>query len=232
MSEDLLVIAHTFAIDRGDATIRIQPMQGIDGIFYVIILIISVIMHEVAHGLAADHFGDPTARLSGRLSLNPLRHIDMFGSIILPLVLIFSGTGVVVGWAKPVPYNPDLMKNPRLGVPAVALAGIVTNLLVALIFGLVIRFGMGSDFLSPGFFHIASTIVLVNLVLAIFNLIPLPPLDGFRLIFSLLPFRVRRYERRVESYGILFLILFILFGWGYITPLIFYLYSVFTGIPL
>ncbi|HSE56886.1 MAG TPA: site-2 protease family protein [Candidatus Paceibacterota bacterium] len=207
-------------------------MQGIDGVFYVVILIISVIMHEVAHGLAADHFGDPTARLSGRLSLNPIRHIDPFGSVILPLLLIFSGTGVVVGWAKPVPYNPNLMRNQRFGVPAVALAGIVTNLCIALFFGIVIRLGMGSDFLSQGFFHIASTIVLVNLVLALFNVLPLPPLDGFRLIFSLIPRRLRRYEQLSERYGIFLLILFILFGWRFVAPLVIFLYSFFTGIHL
>ncbi len=207
-------------------------MQGIDGIFYIVVLIVSVIMHEVAHGIAADRFGDPTARLSGRLSLNPLKHLDPFGSVILPLLLIFSGTGIVVGWAKPVPYNPNLMKRPRLGTPIVAIAGIVTNLIIALIFGLLIRFGVGADFLTPGFFQIASTIVLVNLVLALFNAVPIPPLDGFRLIFSLLPLRLQRYERQIETYGIFFLIIFIFAGWRFLAPLALSLYSAFTGVPL
>jgi len=207
-------------------------MQGIDGIFYLLILIASVIIHEVAHGLMADYYGDPTARMQGRLSLNPLRHIDWFGSVILPLMLILSGTGVVVGWAKPVPYNPANFRNKKLAIPMVAAAGILVNLGIALIFGLLIRFGLAADLAPVGFYQIASTIVLVNLILALFNAIPIPPLDGFRLIFSILPFRFASIERQFERYGIFLLIVFIFVGWRFVAPIAFWLYSTITGIAV
>ena len=207
-------------------------MQGIEGIFYIIILIASVIVHEVAHGLAADYFGDPTARIAGRLSLNPLRHLDLFGSVILPLLLILSSAGIVVGWAKPVPYNPELLRNRKVAVPIVAIAGVVVNLALAIIFGLLIRTALTAGIEATGFYTIASLIVLVNLVLALFNILPLPPLDGFHLLFSLLPWRLQRYQRQIESYGLIFLIVFILFGWKFIAPLALYGYSALTGLAL
>ncbi len=207
-------------------------MQGIDGIFYLLILIASVVIHEVAHGLAADHYGDPTARMQGRLSLNPIRHLDWFGSVLLPLMLILSGTGIVVGWAKPVPYNPNNFRNKKVGIPMVAVAGIIANLSLALIFGLLIRFGIANDIGNIGLYQISSTIVLVNLVLALFNAIPIPPLDGFRLIFSLLPARFASLERDIERYGIMLLIIFLFVGWKFVAPIVFWLYSAITGLAV
>ena len=114
-------------------------MQAVDSIFYIIILLLSVIIHEMAHGYTALYFGDQTAKLAGRLTLNPIKHLDLFGSILLPLLLVFSGTGIVFGWAKPVPFNPFNLRNQRLGTIAVAAAGVIVNLFIALIFGILIR---------------------------------------------------------------------------------------------
>ena len=115
-------------------------MQAIDGIFYVAILIMSIVVHEFAHGYMAYLLGDNTARLSGRLTLNPIKHLDLFGSVLLPLFLIITKVGFVIGWAKPVPFNPDNLRNGRRGVLMVALSGVVANSVIAVLFGLLIRF--------------------------------------------------------------------------------------------
>jgi Zn-dependent protease len=114
-------------------------MQGPLSIFYFLILIFSIIVHEVAHGVVAEREGDPTARMLGRITLNPLKHIDLFGSIILPAILIFTNAGFVVGWAKPVPYNPDNLRNGNRSIAKVSIAGIVVNLTIAIVFGLLMR---------------------------------------------------------------------------------------------
>src|SRR3989344_6885064 len=163
-----------------------MQVQFIEGIFYVFVLIMSVVIHEVAHGYSAYLLGDNTARLSGRLTLNPLKHLDLFGSVILPLLLILSNTGFIIGWAKPVPYNPLNLRKGRLGEFIVSFAGIAANLSIAIIFGLLIRFApslgiplySASSMAPHPFYAIASIIVIMNLVLALFNLIPIPPLDG------------------------------------------------------
>ena len=213
-------------------------MQAIDGIFYVVILIMSVVVHEVSHGYAAYLLGDNTAKESGRLTLNPLKHLDMFGSIILPLLLILSKASFVMGWAKPVPYNPSNLRNGRKGTFIVAIAGILANLFLAIVFGLLIRlalhFGMplfqGDNTTITPFYHVALIIVLVNLVLAIFNLIPIPPLDGSKILFSFLPAHLRNIENFLERWGIFLLLFFIIFLWGKISPIIFYLSSHLTGL--
>lgn len=215
-----------------------MQVEFIDGIFYVIVLIMSVVIHEVAHGYSAYLFGDNTARDSGRLTLNPIRHLDPFGSVILPLLLLLSNIGFVIGWAKPVPYNPDNLKDLRKGTFAVSISGILANLLIALLFGLFIRFGptLGLPFyidniqtLNP-IYKISTIIVFVNLVLAIFNLIPIPPLDGSKILFSILPFKYRYIENFLEKYGFLLLIVFIVFVWSKIAPIIYLLFSVITGL--
>lgn len=179
-------------------------------ILYFIILILSIIAHEVAHGYAADALGDPTARLAGRLTMNPIPHIDFMGSIILPAFLVLSHSSMLFGWAKPVPYNPYNLKNNRWGEALVALAGSATNLLFALIFGLIVRFGSS---LPTAALSLAVTISFTNLFLGLFNLIPFPPLDGFTALRGALPWHVSpwfaRLERRVQSMGILSLILFL-----------------------
>ena len=207
-------------------------MQGPLSIFYFLILIVSIIVHEVAHGLMAEREGDPTARMLGRITLNPLKHIDWFGSVILPLVLIVSNAGFVLGWAKPVPYNPDNLKHGNKSIAKVAIAGIVVNLLVAIIFGLLIRASLATGLVSRAFIDIASIIVLVNVVLALFNAIPIAPLDGFRFISAVLPARAQPTLRVIEQYSLPLLIVFIVFLWRVVAPLAYNGYTLLTGIPL
>lgn len=215
-----------------------MQVEFIDGIFYVIVLIMSVVIHEVAHGYSAYLLGDNTARDSGRLTLNPIKHLDPFGSVILPLLLILSNTGFVIGWAKPVPYNPDNLRDLRRGTFFVSIAGILANILIALLFGFLIRFGplLGLPLyidsiqtLHP-FYKISTIIVFMNLVLAIFNLIPIPPLDGSKILFSILSPKYRYIENFMERFGIFLLIFFIVFIWGKIAPLLYLLFSLITGL--
>jgi Zn-dependent protease len=157
-------------------------------LFYLVVLIFSVILHEVAHGYMADWLGDPTARLQGRLTLNPLPHIDPLGTIILPL-LMWAGQGfgpspILIGYAKPVPYNPYNLPGTYDEV-LVAGAGPATNIALALIFGFIMRLWGGA--LDPNLLGAFGIIVMVNLWLAIFNLIPLPPLDGSKVLSGILP---------------------------------------------
>lgn len=213
-------------------------MQAIDGIFYVVILIMSVVVHEFAHGYTAYLLGDNTARLSGRLTLNPIKHLDPFGSVILPLLLIISKAGFVIGWAKPVPFNPENLRHGRKGVLLVSVAGILANLFIAIIFGLLIRFApiLGLPIYNPDpllthpFYQITTIIVLMNIVLALFNLIPIPPLDGSKILFSLIPPQYRYIEDFLNRWGMFALIFFIVFIWGYVTPLIFKTFSLLTGL--
>lgn len=156
----------------------------IDIIFLIAILILSVVIHEVSHGMIANWLGDPTARLEGRLTLNPIKHIDPMGSVILPAILILSGTGFIFGWAKPVPYNPyNLRRGGRWAEALVAVAGPASNLLIALIFGVIVRLGI----LPVNTIGLAVSIVFLNILLALFNMIPIPPLDGSKVLAPFLP---------------------------------------------
>lgn len=198
----------------------------------------SVVVHEFAHGYTAYLLGDNTARLSGRLTLNPIKHLDPFGSVILPLLLIISKAGFVIGWAKPVPFNPENLHHGRKGVLLVSVAGILANLFIAIIFGLLIRFApmLGLPIYNPDpllthpFYQITTIIVLMNIVLALFNLIPIPPLDGSKILFSLIPPQYRYIEDFLNRWGMFVLIFFIVFIWGYVTPLIFKTFSLLTGL--
>jgi Zn-dependent protease len=209
-------------------------MQPAQTIFYVLILILSVMVHEVAHGFMAYKEGDPTAKLAGRLTLNPLKHIDPMGTIIIPLLLAITNAGFMFGWAKPVPYNPNNFRNRRRGTLLVASAGIIMNLIIAVVFSLIIRMLPGMTFLSASaaqsFMDVSVSIVLLNVLLAIFNLMPIPPLDGSRIIFSLLPSRFFKYEAWLERYSLAFVIIFIIFGWKLILPLVFSVFTLLTGI--
>lgn len=215
-----------------------MQVQFIDGIFYVSVLIMSVIIHEFAHGYSAYILGDNTARLKGRLTLNPLKHLDPFGSIILPLLLLLTNSGFVIGWARPVPYNPANLRNGKWGNIIVSISGIVANIFIAVLFGLLIKFatvfGLPAYSFDPilmhPFYKIASIIVLMNLVLALFNIIPIPPLDGSKILFSFLPARLRYIEVFLERWGIFLLLFFIIFLWDTVSPLIFTAFSFLTGI--
>jgi Zn-dependent protease len=170
--------------------------------------------------------------------LNPIKHLDLFGSIILPLLLIISKAGFVIGWAKPVPYNPANLRNGRKGNFIVAVSGIVANLLIAIIFGLLIRFApmMGLPLYNPNpllvhpFYKISSIIVIMNLVLALFNLIPIPPLDGSKILFSFLPSKLSYVEKFLNQWGIFLLLFFIIFLWSAVSPIVYVAFSLITGL--
>lgn len=205
-------------------------MDTTNTIFYIVVLVMSVIIHEISHGFMAEKFGDHTARDAGRLTINPLVHLDLFGSIILPVLLIISNAHFLFGWAKPVPYNPNNLTNRRWGTLAVASAGIIANLSVAIIFSIFIRIGLYANFENPSFYFICGLIAFVNLLLAFFNLMPFPPLDGSKILFSFLPARFARYEDFLERYSIIIFLLFIFFIWDHIFPAIFYIYHFLVGV--
>ena len=202
-----------------------------DTIFFIAILIISVVIHEVSHGFVALRFGDQTALYAGRLTLNPLKHLDMFGSIILPLFLVLTHSPFLFGWAKPVPYNPNNLTNKRWGIVAVAGAGILANFFIAIFFGLILRFSINSG-ISLGFISIVSSIILVNLGLAIFNLVPIPPLDGSKILFSLLPSSFYRVVSFLEQYSLVLIVIFIVFFADSLYPILAYLFQLITGLLL
>lgn len=191
-------------------------MDIITSIFSLLILLFSVIIHELAHGYVAYSLGDPTAKYHGRLTLNPLKHLDPFGSVILPLLLFISQSPVLVGWAKPVPINPYNLKNQKWGSLKVALAGPATNMALAICFGLLIR---AISFFFPVFFAVAPGVFLmfyfvvhINIILAIFNLIPIPPLDGSWILLQFLPPGLDYVKRFLQQYGLFILIFLIFFG--------------------
>lgn len=213
-------------------------MQGVDGIFYVIVLIMSVVVHEFAHGYTAYLFGDNTARHSGRLTLNPIKHLDLFGSIILPLSLIIMNASFIIGWARPVPYNPNNLSHGNISKFFVSIAGILANLIIAIIFGLVIRFvpffgiPLYNELGVHPLYAISSIIVFTNLILAFFNLVPIPPLDGSKILFSILPYKYRYIENFLERWGLFLLILFIFLLWSKVAPLILIVFHLLTGLSM
>lgn len=186
-------------------------------LFTIVVLIISIIIHEVAHGYAASALGDPTAKMAGRLTMNPLPHIDPIGSILIPGFLVLSGASILFGWAKPVPYNPYNLKNQRWGEAIVGVAGVATNLLLAVVFALIARFAYSAGYAEFG--DVSALIVFVNLFLGLFNLIPIPPLDGFTVLRGILPYKaqvtLRNLEDRMRAGGILTLII-LLFVFSYV----------------
>ncbi len=158
-------------------------MEILDAAFLVAVIMFSAVIHELMHGVAANKLGDPTARLMGRLTLNPLVHLDAFGSVLLPVALTLTNSPILFGWAKPIPYNPFNLRPGRWSEAIVAGAGPASNLAIALLGGLVIRLGI----LPAGQSGIIFLIVLVNVMLFLFNLIPIPPLDGSKVLSAVLP---------------------------------------------
>ena len=201
----------------------------INFIFALIVLVMSVVVHEVAHGYSADLLGDPTARLEGRLTLNPLKHIDPLGSIIIPLITFFSG-GIIFGWAKPVPFNPYNLVNRKWGEAVIALAGPLSNIGIALFFGIIFRYGAATGGISHGFAEISVLIIFTNIALAVFNLIPIPPLDGSKILFSLLPYRYGYIREWIERYSLVLILVLLFFLWRSIAPIIPWLFRVVTGV--
>lgn len=163
-------------------------------IIMIVALVMSVVLHEMAHGYAANWLGDPTARLQGRLSANPLVHIDPLMSVILPGLLIFSGSPFLFGAAKPVPYNPYNFRNQKWGEAIVAVAGPLANIFIALVFAVLVHLS-GVLSLPEAFVGLAINTIILNIFLAFFNLVPIPPLDGSKILPRFLPFSLAmKYE--------------------------------------
>jgi len=203
-------------------------MNIIVSFFYLLIIVPSAIIHEYMHGWVADRLGDPTARYAGRLTLNPKSHIDLVGTIILPILLyVMTGGQIFFAYAKPVPYNPYNLKNQRTGPMWVALAGPLSNLFLAFVFSLllhIVPFGNITAFLL--------IIVYANVGLAIFNLLPIPPLDGSKVLYALLPDSSWRLRATLDRYGFLVLLAFMIFFPGIISPIVDWIVHLFVGSAL
>jgi Zn-dependent protease len=183
-----------------------------------VVLLFSIIVHEVAHGYVALLNGDPTARMLGRLTLNPGPHIDPVGTILLPLLLLISHAGILFGWAKPVPVNPLNYRNLRWGEITVSAAGPLSNLALAVAFALLLRLELG----NVGLLKLAYFGVTINIFLALFNLIPIPPLDGSHILSILLPRDLARLYHHLDPVG--FVLILILFYTGILSAIIMPLY--------
>jgi len=207
-------------------------MEFLFVILEIIILIFSIVVHEVSHAAVANQLGDPTAKYAGRLSLNPLKHLDPIGSVIVPIFLILA-TGRGFGWAKPVPINPFNFRDQKYGSLKVALAGPGINLVVALVFGLILRLSLA--FIPYSLALAFSFIVSMNILLAVFNLLPLPPLDGSYVLFTFLPYSMQKIKIFLTQFGFFILILLIFFSPFFFKFLIYIVNWIFTtivGIPI
>lgn len=196
-------------------------------VFTLIVLLFSIILHEIAHGTMALSLGDDTAQKAGRLTINPINHLDPIGSVLLPLFLFFitSGNGPIIGWAKPVPVNPYNFKDKKWGNLKVALAGPMANFATAILFGSIMRFFN----LNFSLLNFLSIIVIYNLFLGLFNLVPIPPLDGSHILFSLLPKNTAKLKVFLIRNRLLLLLLFISFGLDILFALVVILYSLLVG---
>lgn len=170
-------------------------------LIYALPVLLAITVHEAAHGYAARHFGDNTAYALGRITLNPLKHIDPIGTIAMPLLLLFAGSPFLFGYAKPVPVQFGNLRNPKRDMIWVALAGPASNLAMALMWGIIFYMLQGADVNEPFFNKMAQGGILVNAVMFAFNLFPLPPLDGGRILVGLLPYKYAELVARVEPWG-------------------------------
>ncbi|KKU97495.1 MAG: Peptidase M50 [Parcubacteria group bacterium GW2011_GWB1_48_6] len=199
-------------------------------IAYVLVILFSIVLHEVAHGVAAHSLGDPTAKNLGRLTLNPIKHLDLFGSIILPVMTYWAG-GFIFGYAKPVPYNPLYLNDQKYGPAKVAVAGPLTNIAIAVLFSLVLRFAPAGVF-SFAAWELIAYIVFINLLLAIFNLVPIPPLDGHWILLTFLPEKYYRWKQLFQQFGIFLFVIFVLFLFPLLLPVVEFCFRLLTGSPL
>ena len=198
-------------------------------IFSLLVLLFCVVLHELAHGFVAYQLGDPTPKYYGRLTFNPLKHLDFFGSFLLPLLtlVVTFGRGPIFGFAKPVPINPYNLRDQKWGELKVAVAGPTVNFLIGLFFGLLIRI-FQLPYILLVFF---SIICLYNFFWGIFNLMPIPPLDGSHILFSLMPKQLYNFKLVLKQYSFLILIVFLIFGLNFIEPLAHRMFQLVTGYP-
>jgi Zn-dependent protease len=202
----------------------------------IVIIIFSIILHEVAHGYVANWLGDPTAKYAGRLTLNPLPHIDPVGSVLIPGILALTGASFLIGWARPVPVNPYNLRWGKWGEALTAFAGPATNIVIALLAALLIRFGVVG--LDSAVVSIIVLVIASNLSLAILNLIPIPPLDGSKVVAALLPYQLERQYRALENLtyalGPFGLILILIIVFNFLSPtigtLVRYFFTLLTGV--
>ncbi|MFZ5391054.1 MAG: site-2 protease family protein [Patescibacteria group bacterium] len=200
-------------------------MSSLELVFFLIVIIPSAILHEYAHAWMADRLGDPTPRLAGRLTINPVPHIDPWGTLFLPFLLFFVSSGsFLFAYAKPVPFNPLALRSQKWGSALVGAAGPAINLLVAFTLGLIVQFidlGSLSNFLT--------IVIYANVLLAVFNLVPIPPLDGSKVLYALLPDKWYGFKVWLEKYGIFVLFFFILFLFDWLRPVMDFLLQLFIA---
>jgi Zn-dependent protease len=205
-------------------------MGFLEGVFVIAVFIYSVVIHEISHGAMAHSLGDDTAKNLGRLTLNPFKHLDIFGSVLLPLFLVIIGSPFVFGYAKPVPYNPLNLRDQKYGPAKVAFAGPAANLILAVLFGAVLRF-LPASFGVSTLPSLLGFVVQINLLLAIFNLIPIPPLDGHWLLFTFLPEKFAALKLFLLRYSLIIFVVFLFFIFPLIySYLIYPLFRVIVGI--
>jgi Zn-dependent protease len=198
-------------------------------VLQLLILFFSVIIHEISHGYMALLKGDTTARDSGRLTLNPLPHVDTWGTIVFPLILMITGARVLFGWAKPVPINPYSLRDPRRDLMWIAAAGPLSNIAIAVVLAILLRLG-GSGPLA----QFAAYAVMINLFLAFFNLIPIPPLDGSRIVQRFLSYEAQQRYLSIERYGMFIIIFLWMMGLLRVVliPLVSSSFTLLTGNPM
>lgn len=197
-----------------------------DFIFYFLIIVPSAIIHEYAHGWAADFLGDPTAKYAGRLTIDPRAHIDLWGTILMPILLsLMTGGRFLFAYAKPVPYNPYNLRNQKWGPALVAIAGPLANFLLAAAFAALLRI-----LPVPGAFaSLFAIIVYANIMLMVFNLVPIPPLDGSKILYAVLPDSAWRVRVFLDRYGFVILLFFVFFLFELISPIIDGLFKLLVG---
>jgi len=191
---------------------------------WAVAIVIAITVHEFAHALAGTLLGDSTAKLQGRLTLNPISHLDLWGTLLL-LVVGF-------GWGKPVPFNPYNLKNPKVGAAIIAMAGPFSNLVMIVVFGLLLKFiypltGLGE---ANALFQFLYTLVLINAILMAFNIIPIPPLDGSKVLFAILPASAENIKIFLEKYGFFFLIALLILGGSLLSSFFFWIINIIDGL--